>query len=289
MIKQDTIFVDAMDNEVMQNIQKAVQNSQSEATKVGQEQVLEQGLEYKGPTMDKNESKSDSKRKRTGDVESKSNKFNRAILIASLVGIVALGIGFVTLVNAHEKQELAKQEEHANDLLDFDTESDTEFEYAVYYTAAEKEALRLAGFTGDEIEEFQFFGYNAQDMIAEVEEAKAKQYEEEMAVYLDSSSEEFKDLLSKTWLGQEALEIDSDISSYSYRRETYNLDYEKIPATGCQLFIKVYLDEEKAFFMQMTPDRWLKLKDKGNIVVKLTYTEMKNGSIVLTNMEEIIN
>ena len=106
---------------------------------------------------------------------------------------------------------------------------------------------------------------------------------------MDNASPEYKELMSKTWLGQEEMYLSEDVDSYAYYMETLNLDYEKLEPRGNQLYLKVFFNNGKAFFMTVTPQRYIELRERGNIVVKLEYTKTAAGQFIITNITEVIN
>ena len=242
-------------------------------------QVLKQKREYHDSTK---EDDSDSRSLDERVTKQKSAKLNPKILIAAITGaallLVVCSVGGLSMKKAKE-EEAAR---HAEELLQ------EEEEQSFSYTAEEKEALRLVGYTGDEIETFEFEQKDAQSIVDEAEEARQEKYEEEVKPFFDGASEEFKELYDDTWYGQKEIQVDEDTSSYGYYNKNLNVDYEKLPPRGHQLFIKLYLRNGDAVFMTVTPERYLELPDSGNMVVAMKYTKLGNGTSIITGMEEII-
>ena len=142
------------------------------------------------------------------------------------------------------------------------------------YNSSEIQALRAAGYTGDEIESAAAMYIPASDLIAQAEIDRQAWLEEAIKPMLDTASPEYKENLKQTWLGLEKVE---DINGYQNSSGMYevrrNLDYEKIDVYGHQLYIKIYLDSsgENYFFHQTTPTEYLRLEQEGNIIVTYTY------------------
>ena len=67
------------------------------------------------------------------------------------------------------------------------------------------------------------------------------------------------------------------------------MDYEKLPPKGYQLFIKVYLNADSVFFMDISPERWVNMEETGNIVVNIQYTLTGDGKRIITGATEIEN
>ena len=157
---------------------------------------------------------------------------------------------------------------------------------SVWFTDEEVILLREAGYTGGEIESFAEYEMDASELINSAEAKQEELIAEKMKPYIDSKSDEYKALEASTWVGLEELVVDEEISKYDYHTTTLNLDYEKIPTMGAQLFIKIYWDEVGYCFMQVKPKNWLLMQDEGNIVVSIDYLIMANGQIIVTDIKE---
>lgn len=144
-----------------------------------------------------------------------------------------------------------------------------------FYTQEQINRLREVGYTGTEIEEFALNGEDVDTKVKEAEAIRDAWIQEAVAPLYDATSQEYKDMINQTWLAlPKRTDIDTWETSASYYTERKNLDYEKIEVHGNQLFIKIYLDDDKHedwFFLNVQPDEWAKLKDKGNVVVNYTY------------------
>ena len=72
-------------------------------------------------------------------------------------------------------------------------------------------------------------------------EAWAQQF---VAPYFDTASEEWHSVIDTTWYGLNKVEsYDTDYTMYQNVSYTLNADYDKVPAYGHQLFIKIHLNE----------------------------------------------
>lgn len=157
------------------------------------------------------------------------------------------------------------------------------------YSEDEKALLRSNGYTGDEIEEYEFNERDALELVAEAEAKRKEVMDAEIGPYLNGGTEEFKRLQELTWVGGK--EVDDNIvtnnQSYKLKVGTFNCDYFKIPAYGSQLFIKCYLkDYNQPVFMSVTPERYSKLDEKGNIVIIVEFNEYPGRKICVTNVYE---
>lgn len=210
---------------------------------------------------------------------------NKMLLLISvgIVGVIFVVIVVIVLSMQAKKKKEAEELAQAESLLEEEV-----VEPSFMYTQDEVEALRLAGYTGYEIEDFEIQEQDAKSLIDAAEAARKAQYEMEILPYFDSSSDEFKELCKDTWVGQEELEFDTDVEQYQYFTETINVDYEKLPATGHQLFIKYTLTDGTACFMTVTPERYTELKDHGNIVISVQYTKTGDGKRIITSSSEVI-
>lgn len=220
------------------------------------------------------------------DAKPEDDGKNKKLLILGLgiAGIVILIIVAVTLASVFAKNKAKRDAERAEDLLIDEDEYVEEFKY----TDEEKSALRAAGFTGDDIELNEFDEIPAQTLLEKAHAEREALYEKEILPYFDAASDEFKELYEDTWIGQGELEYDTDVDNYSYMNTTINVDYEKLPARGRQLFIKLHLKSGISCFMYIAPDRYMELEDSGNIVVKVEYVKTGKGEMIITNLTEII-
>lgn len=143
------------------------------------------------------------------------------------------------------------------------------------YTADQKERLRTAGYTGSEIEGFELTQSDVDQLVKQAEDMRAVWAQEVVAPLFDTASDEYKATINNTWYSLPQRTDMYDFSQIaSYYSQTKNLDYEKVPVYGEQLFIKIFLDDdahEEYVFVCVTPDQWLLLHDAGNVVVSYEY------------------
>lgn len=164
-------------------------------------------------------------------------------------------------------------DEYGNPIMN-DPNGDFEFEMedgAFEYTEEQLMALREAGFTGREIEKYEAEEADADLLIKEAVQAQRDWAKKINDSILDKTWSGF----TETWLGlDERIDV-TDFNEYiMVHQETKNLDYEKIPVRGNQIFIKVYLDDlyhEDYFFMQVEPNEYSALNSEGNILVTYNY------------------
>lgn len=149
---------------------------------------------------------------------------------------------------------------------------------AVTYDFEQVQQLRAAGATQEQIDEWQVTGVDYNYVyLTMLDRYYGWQLSNVLPTY-DMASPEYKAVIDQTWM---SLPLRSDIAewtedkylAYSYDAQQ-NLDYEKIPPYGNQLFLKVYLDadtHDSWFFLNITPQEWNMLDDSGNVVVDYTY------------------
>lgn len=218
--------------------------------------------------------------KKDDSSSSKDSSFKPDTLKLALVGIGVVAV----LIGGYFIFKYATQDRGADFLNEVDSSQP-----AFKYSMEERAMLRNNGFTADDIERLEIEERDPYGAAKEAEDARKKKYEEEVAPYMDGASEEFKKLKEMTWIGgtpmsQEPLNPEA-VSEPWYG--TYNCDYIKLPAQGVQLFLKLELTEfNTSVFMTVTPERYAKLPESGNIVVTVDYNKYSDGSIVVTNVYE---
>lgn len=145
---------------------------------------------------------------------------------------------------------------------------------AFKYTTAEIEQLRAAGYTGDEIEDYQTMETPVQDLLDMAEEAR-KDYLANLAKKYDVTTPEFEEYISQTWLSlPPRTDADEWTEIASYYTDRKNFDYEKVEPHGNQLWLKIYLDDnihENWFYLNVKPEDWVRLNDYGNVIVNYEY------------------
>lgn len=269
-------------NDIQKSVSERIDSMRNKAgTQVGMEDVLSQGKTYSSSDAEKKAAESPRRRHRSIENTSDSKEKNPMMMKAIVFGIAAL-VGIIAIVGM--SMYLTQRKENVqNDWVDSLDEVDSEFAYS----DSEVELLRLNGYTGYEIEEYAALGYPADSLVEEAEAERESLLAEEYADLLDSASPEYQELRNKTWLGQKEFPIDEGTEPLTKYTQNMNLDYEKVTASGYQLWLKLYVKEDLAVFMTVSPDRWNSLADSGNIVVQLEYVRMENGYIVITNITEI--
>ena len=264
-------------NNVGKNEEKEVELKEQETTSA-RKRVMAQGSTYEeegGEARGSTEERGIQKK-------SKITLINPIVLLVGFVLVCLLVVGIMFIYKAGVKKRAAEEAKRAEELLQQETEVIFE------YTAEEKEQLRLCGFTGDEIENMEFEHQEASKVIEDMKKKRQEQYEKEMKPFFDGASDEFKAVYYNTWYGQKDFVVDSDVEGYAYFNENMNVDYEKLPPKGHQLFLKYYLSNGDACFITVPPERYIELSDSGNIVISVEYTKMPNGKRVITRATEII-
>lgn len=188
--------------------------------------------------------------------------------------------------NLKDQEEL---QERNPELFEEDGETQAEQQQSsVSYSKKEVEALRLWGYTADEIEISSRDGIPAKTLVDQAKFDRQLAQKEALDAVRDTASPEYQELLNKTWLGGAPLNLDAVDPNVIYNNTSrkMNVDYEKCGAQGSQLFLKLYLDDGTAAFMTVTPNRWKELNDSGNIVVEVTWREAGELRIV-TDVHEV--
>lgn len=161
---------------------------------------------------------------------------------------------------------------------------------AAQYTQEEIDALTAAGYSNDDINTMMANGTVAEDAIKEANLMRDAYTRMADVPLYDVASDAYKQQISQTWL---TLPKRTDIDTWKWQGPEYivekNLDYEKLEVHGMQLIIKIYLDdsEHKTWFYKIvTPDEWMKLNDRGNVVVDYTYVTHLVGNDYGTAVED---
>ncbi|MDR1523285.1 MAG: hypothetical protein LBS29_04975 [Endomicrobium sp.] len=209
-------------------------------------------------------------------IDKEPSRLNKKLVILIIAGIFVVVIFAVSLrfFKAKEVEEVPVEEDP--------------IVWYFEYFPEEVEQLRAVGYTGDEIEYHQAQETPAQLLI---EDAKAVQEVELKAIYdkiFDAASDEYRELENMTWVGGKAIQI-TDTGNYTdYSAATFkeNVDFDKVPPHGMQLYIRCELPDGQYAFMSMHPTRWVQLKDNGNIVIEYTIIEY-GGAKVITSIKEV--
>lgn len=184
-------------------------------------------------------------------------------------------------------QEMGDQPTLASD----ETEAETQPTFSVTYTSAELKALRKWGYTASELEIASRDGLTPQELVDSARADREEAQKEALAAVSDTASDEYKKLLNQTWLGGEPLDVSQFTADYVYNTEerTEIADYEKCDPHGEQCFIKVYLDNGDAAFMQVTPQRFNELPDTGNMVVVIDDVTLNDVTVITSITEQRVN
>ena len=146
-------------------------------------------------------------------------------------------------------------------------------------TEEERLTLRAMGYSGDEIDYCLANGFSVQalvDAALELYDEEAKKALERMS---DTASPEFKYLIDNTYFSQTGYVFESvadkEFGTYDYSTGSYtvNADYVKCPTYGAQLYLKCRVAQDLWLWYVVTPERWAKLPDEGNIVLRVNYTQ----------------
>lgn len=227
------------------------------------------------------------------DGKSRGFKMNPIMAVGIVIAVLlAVFLGYSYFVK-HSGEGSTDGEETSSEFIDPFYDPDTQWitpDAQWEYSEEEIAALRAAGYTGDEIEQYAQSMTPYTDLIKEAEAARDAYIQEAIAPLYDTASDEYKHFISQTWL---ALNKRTDINEWNLTAMQYmkreNLDYEKIDVYGNQLFIKIYLDDfahDDWFYCLVTPDEWNKLNDAGNIIVNYTYTTRYVGDDAYTSYED---
>lgn len=226
----------------------------------------------------------------------------RKYAIIAAVAVIAIAVMFFLLrkdKGVGEDEEDAKyfDDEYATEEMDEDADPDAMFDdmlsskeeemesLYVTYSDYEIEQLRIAGYTGDEIEVSSEMGISCDTLLEEAEAARDADIKAQIKKLGKKGSKEYKQLMYKTFLANDlntTYKTKGADEVYAERVTTREIvDFEKLEVHGSQLWIMCYLDSgEKAFFLATT-SRWAALPKKGNIVVDVTREIYKNQEFIV--------
>lgn len=274
----------------------------SKSVSSGKEVVLEQGVNYNpNPQPDHQNHGSSTTiinttqipQDNTGDNDDSGRGFKPTktfVLIAA--GIVVFGV-IMCLVFLFNGSDTPKDSGTETGMI---PEEDLEWitpDSNYLYTQDQIEELRTVGYTGTEIENFQSLQMDVTELVKEAKAKRDAWVQEAVAPLYDATSQEYKDYIAQTWLTlpkrNDTDEWDNVAGYYEVRK---NLDYEKVTSYGNQLFLKVFLDDNVHadwFFLNVTPEDWNKLKERGNVIVNYTYCTRYVGTDEFTQFEDYEN
>jgi hypothetical protein len=153
-------------------------------------------------------------------------------------------------------------------------------------------------FTQEQIERLIFLGFSSHDIQNAVEEETP--YDDLIAYVIAQRTvvatqmardlywtlrqeavdtvEGYQNLVWNTWMGGAPIEqVDISQGQQMYHNRVENVRFTKVPPHGHQLYLRLVLQEGQergqVVFMTVTPERWDRLRDEGNIVVQLQFVE----------------
>lgn len=246
--------------------------------------IHKQGAEYKDSTeIEEAIQEDDTSKKKSWKVYVTLAGFG-AVIVLVLIGLI------VAKVRGDDTKDPPPSDSNSPGIVVGDDAYWDQFEEpgtTFSYTDEEKQQLRAWGYTGDEIEEHESNETSVDELVA----ASRQEQEEARATLSNPESPEYQALLNNTWLGQQALTIPQYEEGVSegiiyYDTYTLNADYEKVPAHGHNLLLKVYLEDGSYAFMECPLLRYMQLPDSGNIVVSYQ-TATIDGATIVSNMKEV--
>lgn len=258
------------------------------------DEELKQGMEYQEESWGseenagaERESLSNAEQDDAFDSSAGKKPVPKSLLIFAAVAILLIVVVCVAVsVNKFRGSTKPKEEDKVQEELP-EWLKDTPTPIPFVYTAEEVAQLRLNGYTGPEIESYQNARVSAESLINKAMEERTALYEREIKPYMDSASEEFKELYANTWLGQEEITVSNEVNRYSKYTKVVNVDYVKLPSRGNQLFAKLELKSGMILFMNLTPEQYVRLDDAGNIVVEISYSVLPGGVTIVTGLKEV--
>lgn len=235
-----------------------------------------------------------------GASEDSPKKHNRAIwVLLALIG-VAVAVGGIILAVVLSKGANSGDSSGSGDDLSSILDGDSSDPFGddfddilsgvtlFSYTPEEVEALRAAGYTGDEIEQNQTQEVPAATLIQQAEDAHNAWVES----LSNPDSPEYQELISTTTLGQPALNIPTGLTEdeinagLTSMTDTDNLDYDKVPARGSNLYLRIHMPDGSYHFMNCPFARYCSMPDSGNIVVTYTVITYQDCSVITNMVEE---
>jgi hypothetical protein len=228
------------------------------------------------------------------------------ILIVAIANNSSAGDGSTEETFAYETDDLPVTEEDDIQWVtpDYGDTSTTESQAPVvdnsYHLPAEDiEKLRAAGYTANEIEQFE--ADKVDDIAPLLKKAATdkqrfllEQYQflqERMASGIDEETSYIFNNSIFSLPGQEMTEAELDSWGLPVPalRSTFreNVNYTKLPLMGSQCLLKLSLEDGTILFFYVSPERYAELtQDEGNIVIKYTVIEWR-GCRFIGNIEEL--
>lgn len=211
------------------------------------------------------------------NIEETGNKKVLIIVIAVVVLVVLLlGITLIISLSKKSSGTTTAQPEFYNDPVASDIPSRP-------YTSDIIQQLRQAGYTADEIEQYELNGDEPSYLLEMAEEERLAQMKVDYKYLMDNIElADISSFVKNTTYVNPATPIPKlDKDEWGEFIEpigeviTENVDYWKVPLHGHQAFLKIKLKSGELCFFQITMARYNTLRDSGNIVVD--YTKIKVG------------
>ncbi len=232
--------------------------------------------------------------------QKKGFKFNPIMAVGAVIVVLIAGFFIFSSLNKPDDGttdgDVAQATTDPNGFVDPFADPNTEWivpDQQWAYTDEQVAQLRAAGYTGDEIEKYATQMTPYDDLIRQANAARDAYIQEAIAPLLDTASDEYKALISQTWLPlKERPDVEEWYMTSMQYQERKNLDYEKIDVYGNQLFIKVYLSDSNHddwFYVCVTPEEYMRLGESGNIIVNYTYSTRQVGDDPMTSYEDTEN
>lgn len=222
-----------------------------------------------------------------------------ALIVVMVVTSIGMSVKRKAVAEAKRQEELYAEVAKSYTPLESDNASETEpateqqdvDTSGSSYTDKELRALRKWGYTASEISIAERDGLSAKDLVASAKEDREEAQKEALAAVSDTVSDEYKNLLDKTWLGGEELDVSGFTSDLIYMpsERVENVDYVKCEPHNQQCFIKLMLDNGVPAFMYITPDRYNELPDTGNMVVDIQTVTAGDVEVITSISEQRVN
>ena len=222
-----------------------------------------------------------------------------ALIVVMVVTSIGMSVKRKAAAEAKRQEELYAEVAKSYTPLESDNTSETEpateqqdvSTSGSSYTDKELRALRKWGYTASEISIAERDGLSAKDLVASAKEDREEAQKEALAAVSDTASDEYKNLLDKTWLGGEELDVSGFTSDLIYMpsERVENVDYVKCEPHNQQCFIKLMLDNGVPAFMYITPDRYNELPDTGNMVVDIQTVTAGDVEVITSISEQRVN
>ena len=223
------------------------------------------------------------------------------IFIVILIIIVAGGILVLRKLKANKAEQEAliqasidasiEAEEESRLLAELDKQQETqptkveEPEITDTYSDEDVKLLRELGFTQKEIQSYYDKGYSAEEIKTQLEAEIKNRYKGLQMEAIETPENLYKWTQFGQWDVRDNLQLDQSSSQKSYSQ---NVRFEKIPAYGLQLKLKLYLnpDNDKEWIdVTVDPAMYNALKNTGSVTIKYNYRVSMSGGYFVYNIE----